>query len=126
MRSDRLPLSTFDFQPKPGVDSYRPLHANPGFEVYLFDDQGGVGSVQSFSSGIPSNGDDDDNEGIKSTLQCGNLIPLECYYYETDSNGNQVLNYHPKGHSCWTGPRNKVIMNKINLTLKIACCKNNL
>ena len=79
MRSDRLPLSTFDYQPSP--QSFRPLHANVGFEVFVLEDSGESADVK-VTSGVPTNGDGDiDTNSVLSTLQCGNLLPLGCYEY---------------------------------------------
>lgn len=79
MRSDRLPLSTFDYQPNPAYNSFRPLHANVGFEVFVLDDTGLSEGVTA-SSGVPSNGDGEiDPNSVLSTLECGKLLPLSCY-----------------------------------------------
>jgi hypothetical protein len=79
MRSDRLPLSTFDYQPNPALNSFRPLHANVGFEVFVLDDTGLSEGVTA-SSGVPSNGDGEiDPNSVLSTLECGKLLPLSCY-----------------------------------------------
>ena len=83
MRSDRLPLSTFDYQPKPGYDSFRPLHANLGFEVFLLDDTG-LPEEANVSSGVPTNGDGP-IDGVLGTLQCANLLPLGCYTSKYDA-----------------------------------------
>ena len=77
MRSDRLPLSTFDYQPNSGYNSYRPLHANIGFEVFILDDIGGSEEI-TVSSGVGTNGDGK-LTGVLKTLQCGELLPLSCY-----------------------------------------------
>jgi hypothetical protein len=110
MRSDRLPLSTFDYQPKPGINSYRPLHANPGFEVYILDDEGGASPTQGYSSGIPSNGDGDSGNEIIDSLQCGNLVPLSCYKYIINDNGDKELTIDKYGSDCWVSVNSKIIM----------------
>ena len=106
MRGDRLPFSAFEYQPNPGENSYRPLHANPGFEVVLLDDSG-------FDSGAnvdPGVGDKDNElSGIQATLECSNLTPFECYTKKPDGTVDTL----PTTDSCWqNGVNGEIIMSK--------------
>lgn len=109
MRSDRLPTSTFDYNPA-GGSNYRPLHANPGFEIYLIDDEGatqsepynnGVSNAGTFEDGVPN--------PLLESLECRNLAPFECYA----KNSSGVVSVLPKGNECWTNKINgEFIMSK--------------
>lgn len=107
MRSDRLPLSTFDYKPNSTIDSYRPLHANVGFEVFILDDTGGAVEA-TVSSGVGTNGDDD-LTGVLKTLQCGELLPLSCYESVYDPTKGTYL-FQLKGGQA--GLDCKTVMNK--------------
>jgi len=98
MRSDRLPTSTFDFKPDPNNDYYRPLHANPGFEIYLIDDAGGNANPP-YNSGVSDSGSFEDgfkNSPVLDSLSCNNLAPFSCYY-----TNEGVTNIRQKNDKCW-------------------------
>jgi hypothetical protein len=109
MRSDRLPTSTFDFSPT-NNGHYRPLHANPGFEVYLVDDGGQV-SGEAVSNNVSDAGtfeDGPDNE-LTQSLTCENLTPFQCYDKQPDG----TITILPKSDECWTNKVNgEFIMSK--------------
>ena len=108
MRSDRLPTSTFDFDPN-GNSEYRPLHANPGFEVYLIDDSG-VASTESYSSGVSDSGtfEDGPHNPLAESLTCDGPTPFQCY-----DNTSGVIQVLPKTDECWTNKINgEFIMQK--------------
>jgi hypothetical protein len=109
MRSDRLPTSTFDYKPNPAVSSYRPLHANIGFEVYLIDDQGSAVG-EAYSNGVSDSGtfEDGPQNSLSDSLNCKDLAPFECY----DNTGGTVV-VLPKTNECWTNKINgEFIMSK--------------
>ena len=101
MRSDRLPTSTFDFDPNNNLE-FRPLHANPGFEVYLVDDSG-VSSTDTYTNGVSDAGTFEDGppNPLAQSLTCDGLAPFQCY--DNSSGSVQVL---PKTDKCWTNEVN--------------------
>ena len=109
MRSDRLPTSTFDYDPL-GNNQCRPLHANPGFEVYLIDDEA-QSLVQPYSNGVSDAGtfEDGPSNPLTQSLTCGGLAPFQCY--QPTSSGEVVV--LDVSDPCWTNKINgELIMQK--------------
>jgi len=100
MRGDRQPTSTADYKPNPGVDSFRALHANPIFSVYVLEDEGGVNTSVPPNS-VPTNGEGEITNKLLETFVCEKLVPLECYI-QKQVNGKNQLDTQPIGDKCYT------------------------
>lgn len=88
MRSDRLPMSTFDLDFGHGNVRYRPLHANPGLDTFIISQDGEPKVGSGISLGVNNSGDFQDGNNLNSnfdndvlkSFECSSLVPLDCYY----------------------------------------------
>jgi hypothetical protein len=103
MRSDRLPTSTTTTNL---LNNSLALHGNPNFSVYYLEDDGTSQNEPQSSNtptagdpqeGLENNQDLPDPNNVLNTFNCGNMIPLECYY----SLPNGEVSYFSRPASCY-------------------------
>ena len=112
MRGDRQPMSTSLYKPNPNVNSYRTIHANPIFSIYVLEDGGGInGNI--VPSAVPSNGDGDPTNALLETFVCEKLVPLGCYNYLKVNGKNTITVKDPTDECYYTskGSNTKIMEN---------------
>jgi hypothetical protein len=116
MRSDRLPMSNTPIDglvapPAPSLQYSLPMMSNFRLSLYPMPDEGLSINVTAGTATITiGEGNNEVNQealntnpaistgGIASTYSCEGLVPLECYYVNSDG----FVFVRPPGHACYT------------------------